>query len=66
MVKTLIVSLFISIISCVWGMTTKGGSQGVGLSTTSSVITSLISIFIVNFFLSYVMFSNLESSFQAL
>lgn len=65
-VKTLIFSLFIAIISCVWGMTTGGGSRGVGLSTTSSVITSLTIIFVVNFFLSYIMFSNLESSLEIL
>jgi len=64
--KTLIFSIFISIISCVWGITTVGGSRGVGSSTTSAVITSLISIFITNFFLSYLMFSNVDSSFESL
>nr|YP_009397581.1 hypothetical protein [Dipterosiphonia australica]ARW66767.1 hypothetical protein [Dipterosiphonia australica] len=64
--KTLIFGFFISIISCVWGITTNGGSQGVGLSTTSSVVTSLIVTFILNFILSYIMFSNLSSSFEVL
>nr|ARW60542.1 hypothetical protein [Polysiphonia sp.] len=64
--KVLIFGLFISIISCVWGITTTGGSKGVGFSTTSSVVTSLISIFTLNFILSYFMFSNSSSSFELL
>nr|YP_010851556.1 hypothetical protein Ycf63 [Echinothamnion hystrix]WGH14542.1 hypothetical protein Ycf63 [Echinothamnion hystrix] len=64
--KILIFGLFISIISCVWGITTTGGSKGVGLSTTSSVVTSLIVVFILNFILSYFMFSDLVSSFEIL
>nr|YP_010618828.1 hypothetical protein PN064_pgp162 [Deltalsia parasitica]WAX02841.1 hypothetical protein [Deltalsia parasitica] len=66
LLKTLIFGLFIAIISCVWGITTHGGSKGVGLSTTSSVVTSLVFVFILNFLLSYVMFNNLVSSFELL
>nr|YP_010851160.1 hypothetical protein Ycf63 [Aphanocladia delicatula]WGH14145.1 hypothetical protein Ycf63 [Aphanocladia delicatula] len=64
--KVLVFGLFISIISYVWGITTKGGSKGVGLSTTSSVVTSLTIVFILNFILSYFMFSDLVSSFEIL
>ena len=63
-VKTLVFALFISVISCVWGLTSMGNSRAVGLSTTSSVVTCLVVIFILNFFLSYVFFDNLLSSFQ--
>nr|YP_010619603.1 hypothetical protein PN023_pgp161 [Tayloriella tenebrosa]WAX03616.1 hypothetical protein [Tayloriella tenebrosa] len=66
LLKTLIFGLFIAIISCVWGITTTGGSKGVGLSTTSSVVTSLLFVFILNFLLSYLMFNNLVSSFELL
>nr|YP_009399446.1 hypothetical protein [Dictyomenia sonderi]ARW69052.1 hypothetical protein [Dictyomenia sonderi] len=66
LLKTLIFGLFISIISCVWGITTTGGSKGVGLSTTSSVVTSLLVVFILNFLLSYLMFNNFVSSFELL
>ena len=66
MLKVLIFGLFISIVSCVWGITTSGGSTGVGASTTSAVIISLILTFLLNFVLSYVMFGNLSSSFQNL
>nr|YP_010618634.1 hypothetical protein PN024_pgp161 [Rhodomelopsis africana]WAX02647.1 hypothetical protein [Rhodomelopsis africana] len=64
--KTLIFGIFIAIISCVWGITTTGGSKGVGLSTTSSVVTSLILVFILNFLLSYFMFNSVVSSFELL
>lgn len=64
--KTLVFALFISIISCIWGITTVGGSKGVGSSTTSAVVTCLIFIFISNFILSYLMFDNLISTFQIL
>nr|YP_009393248.1 hypothetical protein [Symphyocladiella dendroidea]ARW61810.1 hypothetical protein [Symphyocladiella dendroidea] len=66
LLKTLVFGLFIAIISCVWGITTTGGSKGVGLSTTSSVVTSLLFVFILNFLLSYFMFNNLVSSFELL
>nr|YP_009391992.1 hypothetical protein [Periphykon beckeri]ARW60340.1 hypothetical protein [Periphykon beckeri] len=64
--KTLIFGLYISVISCVWGFTTRGGSKQVGLSITSSVVTSLICLFILNFILSYLVFNNSVSSFKVL
>nr|QCI07952.1 hypothetical protein [Plumaria plumosa] len=62
--KTIIFGFFISLISCVWGFTSKGGAKGVGSSTTSSVVTSLLLIFILDFILSYFMFSNTDSSLK--
>nr|YP_009395929.1 hypothetical protein [Dasya naccarioides]ARW65115.1 hypothetical protein [Dasya naccarioides] len=64
--KTIIFGFFISVISCVWGLTTQGGAKGVGLSTTSSVVISLLSIFFVDFILSYCMFDNLDSVLSSL
>ena len=49
----------IAIIGCSWGLTTKGGAKDVGQSTTTAVVTSLLAIFIVNFFLSWLMFQGL-------
>nr|QCI04775.1 hypothetical protein [Bornetia secundiflora] len=60
--KTIIFGFFISLISCFWGMFTKGGAKGVGVSTTLSVVTSLVSIFILDFILSYYMFNMSKSS----
>ena len=62
--KTVIFGFSISLISCVWGMTTRDGSKGVGISTTSSVVTCTLIIFVLNFVLSYFLFEDLVSSFQ--
>eukprot|EP00798_Chlamydomonas_sp_ICE-L_P011857 gene11857-14962_t len=41
---------------CAWGFTTSGGAKGVGESTTSAVVISLVMIFIADFILSFVFF----------
>nr|YP_010195677.1 hypothetical protein LK100_pgp173 [Crassiphycus birdiae]UAD83074.1 hypothetical protein [Crassiphycus birdiae] len=64
--KTFIFGFLISLISCFWGLTATGGAKGVGQSTTLSVVTSLLSIFICDFLLSYIMFNKLGSSIKAL
>ncbi|MGL5032374.1 MAG: ABC transporter permease, partial [Microcystaceae cyanobacterium] len=56
MVKAMIFGSMIAVIGCSWGLTTTGGAKGVGQSTTTAVVTSLLGIFVVNFFLSWVMF----------
>ena len=43
-------------VSCGWGFTTTGGAKGVGESTTSAVVISLVLIFIFDFFLSFLFF----------
>jgi phospholipid/cholesterol/gamma-HCH transport system permease protein len=48
--------LLIAVIGCNWGLTTSGGAKGVGESTTAAVVTSLLAIFVSNFFLSWVLF----------
>ncbi|TVQ47887.1 MAG: MlaE family lipid ABC transporter permease subunit [Gloeocapsa sp. DLM2.Bin57] len=62
MIKSLVFGGLIAIIGCSWGLTTRGGAKGVGQSTTTSVVTSLLAIFITNFFLSWVMFQGLGDS----
>ena len=49
--KTLFFAFFISIVGCYYGLRTKGGTQGVGIATTKSVVTSSILIVISDFFL---------------
>jgi phospholipid/cholesterol/gamma-HCH transport system permease protein len=56
MIKAMIFGCLIAIIGCSWGLTTTGGAKGVGQSTTTAVVTSLLAIFIANFFLSWIMF----------
>jgi phospholipid/cholesterol/gamma-HCH transport system permease protein len=52
----------IAVIGTSWGLTTTGGAKGVGQSTTTAVVTSLLAIFISNFFLSWIMFQGLGSA----
>lgn len=56
LLKTFIFGMVISIIACYKGLNAKGGAKGVGEATTSSVVTSLISLFILNYFLSILFF----------
>ena len=43
-------------VSCSWGFTTGGGAKGVGESTTSAVVISLVLIFVADFGLSFLFF----------
>jgi phospholipid/cholesterol/gamma-HCH transport system permease protein len=52
----------IAVIGCSWGLTTTGGAKGVGQSTTAAVVTALLTIFIANFFLSWLMFQGTGSA----
>ena len=64
LIKVFIFAFGVSIISCVWGIKTDGGSKGVGYATTSAVVTSLLFVFIANFLLSYLLFDNFLSIFS--
>lgn len=55
-IKSVTFGCLIAIIGCSWGLTTTGGAKGVGQSTTTAVVTSLLAIFVANFFLSWAMF----------
>lgn len=61
-IKAMVFGGLISVIGCSWGLTTTGGAKGVGQSTTTAVVTSLLAIFIANFFLSWIMFQGLGSA----
>ena len=58
-IKATLFGALIAIIGCSWGLTTTGGVKGVGRSATAAVVTTWVSIFVVNFFLSLVMFQEL-------
>lgn len=55
-IKAVFFGMIISIIGCYRGLRTKGGARGVGEATTNSVVYSLMAIFIVNYFLSLMLF----------
>jgi len=55
-VKSLVFGAMVALIGCGWGLTTIGGSKGVSRATTATVVTSWVSIFVVDFFLSLAIF----------
>ncbi|MBD1844125.1 MlaE family lipid ABC transporter permease subunit [Cyanobacteria bacterium FACHB-63] len=61
-IKGFVFGSLIAVIGSSWGLTTTGGAKGVGQSTTTAVVTSLLAIFIVNFFLSWLMFRGTGSA----
>lgn len=56
LLKGFIFGGLVAVIGCSWGLTTKGGSKEVGESATKAVVTSWVSIFIMDFFLSLLLF----------
>lgn len=62
LIKAMIFGTLIAVIGSSWGLTTTGGAKGVGQSTTTAVVTSLLAIFVANFFLSWLMFQGTGSA----
>lgn len=56
LLKSMIFGVEVAVISCYQGLKTGRGAAGVGEATTSSVVVSMVVIFISNFILSYLMF----------
>lgn len=52
--KAFFFSFIISIVSCYYGLTVKGGTQAVGVATTRAVVSSSILIVVGDFFLTKV------------
>ena len=55
-VKAVFFGMIISLIGCFKGIKTTGGAKGVGEATTNSVVYSLMAIFVMNYFLSLILF----------
>ncbi|MDF1545827.1 MAG: ABC transporter permease [bacterium] len=58
--KPVVFSFVIAYISCYKGFTAEGGTKGVGRATTESVVLTSITILMVNFFITKVVFSYLK------
>ncbi len=56
LVKPVVFATIIAIVGCYLGLNTTGGTQGVGKSTTLSVVTSSILIFLFDFILVKIFF----------
>eukprot|EP00270_Netrium_digitus_P008744 TRINITY_DN2626_c0_g4_i1.p1 TRINITY_DN2626_c0_g4~~TRINITY_DN2626_c0_g4_i1.p1 ORF type:complete len:407 (+),score=70.57 TRINITY_DN2626_c0_g4_i1:112-1332(+) len=64
-VKSVVFGGIIAGVSCSWGMTTQGGAKGVGESTTSAVVISLVGVFIADFALSWFFFQGAGDALKA-
>ena len=56
LIKGAFFGIIISLVGCHKGLTTVNGAAGVGQATTGSVVTSIILIFISNYFLSLLLY----------
>ena len=59
--KPLVFGGIISITACYFGLATTGGTEGVGQSTTRTVVTSSILILVVDYFLTQLLLSVLSA-----
>lgn len=50
--KALVFGVEVSMVACLQGLTTGRGAAGVGVATTSSVVFSIIIIFVTNYLMS--------------
>jgi phospholipid/cholesterol/gamma-HCH transport system permease protein len=53
-IKGMAFGAVIPIISCFYGFRCKAGAEGVGMATTNAVVTTSVSIIVIDFFLSWV------------
>jgi phospholipid/cholesterol/gamma-HCH transport system permease protein len=56
LIKSVVFAVIIAMVGAYQGLSTRGGAAGVGVSTTSAVVISIILIFISNFVLSFLLF----------
>jgi phospholipid/cholesterol/gamma-HCH transport system permease protein len=56
LVKSIVFAVIVAMVGAYQGLSTRGGAAGVGISTTSAVVLSIILIFITNFMLSLLLF----------
>ena len=56
-VAHLLFGFIIATVGCYYGMSTRGGTQGVGRSTTQAVVASSVLILIVDFFVTKLIFA---------
>lgn len=64
LLKSQVFGAIIAVVSCAWGVTTHGGAKGVGESTTSAVVVSLVGVFIADFALSCLFFQGAGDSLK--
>lgn len=55
LIKAAVFGIIVAVCGCVYGLKTDRGAQGVGTATIAAVVSSMIGIFISNYFLSALM-----------
>jgi phospholipid/cholesterol/gamma-HCH transport system permease protein len=58
----MIFGLILSIVGCYKGFYANGGAKGVGRATTEAVVMSLVTILVVDFFISYLNYLQSQDS----
>jgi phospholipid/cholesterol/gamma-HCH transport system permease protein len=61
LLKPTMFGFIISTVGCYFGLTTKGGTQGVGRSTTQAVVASSVLLLVADFFVTKLLMALLES-----
>jgi phospholipid/cholesterol/gamma-HCH transport system permease protein len=56
LIKAAVFGMLIALIGCQQGLNTQGGAEGVGRSTTRSVVIASVAILISDFFLTKILF----------
>jgi phospholipid/cholesterol/gamma-HCH transport system permease protein len=54
-IKSYVFALAISLICCYKGITTRGGAEGVGKSTTAAVVISMVSVLVLDYFVTAIL-----------
>jgi phospholipid/cholesterol/gamma-HCH transport system permease protein len=57
LIKPFVFAFAIALVGCYYGLTTTGGTQGVGRSTTQAVVVSSVLIFVLTFFITRIFVS---------
>jgi phospholipid/cholesterol/gamma-HCH transport system permease protein len=61
LVKPFVFGGIISLVGCNFGLKTSGGTEGVGMATTRTVVTASILILVVDYFITQVLLAFLPS-----
>jgi phospholipid/cholesterol/gamma-HCH transport system permease protein len=57
LLKTVAFGFIISVVACTFGLRTKGGAVGVGSTTTRTVVTSMVLVYVADYFLTSALFA---------
>ncbi len=60
LVKPVLFGFIIATVGCFYGMTARGGTQGVGRATTQAVVTASVLIVVVDFFVTQLLMNVLS------